>query len=288
MDKVGIILLNYNTYQDTIECIYSLQNIHYPCYEIIVVDNCSTDDSYSKLLAISNITLLKSDYNGGFAYGNNIGIEYALKHHCDQILLLNNDTTVEPDFLNELVSVSLNNGVGIVAPKILYYHQKDKIWSAGGTINWNLFVGYNRQNKMPNNHLIEQKQMDFVNGCCMLIKKEVILDIGKLPEDYFMYFEDLDYCVQVGKKYKIMYVSKAVIYHKVSSSSGDSSSFQLEWLTRSQLHFMNKYRQMVGNRYHQIKVEIYLRKYLKVLWYLFRLDSVRAGAILKGMKNKNV
>ncbi|MFQ7303189.1 MAG: glycosyltransferase family 2 protein, partial [Beduini sp.] len=99
MDKIGIILLNYNAYEDTKECIESLKAMTYPNYEIFVVDNDSQDDSADRLKQIKDIHFIESGRNGGFGYGNNIGIKAAIKLGCQKILLLNNDTTVEPDFL---------------------------------------------------------------------------------------------------------------------------------------------------------------------------------------------
>lgn len=289
MDKIGIILVNYNAYQDTLECIESLGKMTYLNYEIIVVDNFSSDNSLSQLKQIKNIHLIEAKQNGGFAYGNNLGIHYALKHGCNQVLLLNNDTTVEPDFLEKMIKTSQNQNIGIVAPKILNYYDRHIIWSAGGTINWRLFVGYNDQTGMIDSKIKEVKDVEFSNGCCLLIKKEVIETIGDLPEDYFMYYEDLDYCLQVRKNYRIIYNSEAVIYHKVSASSGIESPFQLEWVTRSQLKFMNKYQHYVDYKtLKKCKVEIYLRKYARILSYLFKFDYTRAHAILKGMDQKKL
>lgn len=283
MDKIGIILVNYNTCKDTIECIDSLKKISYKNYMIIVVDNCSTDQSFKKLKKIKNIDVVQSGRNGGFAYGNNIGIKYALTKGCDQVLLLNNDTVVEPDFLDYLVQENKNDTVGIVAPKILNYYNQEMIWSAGGVLNWNLFVGYNRLCGKKDQKLKEKSFMEFVNGCCMLIKKEVIDTIGYLPEEYFMYYEDLDYCIQVRKHFKIVYTSYSVIYHKVSVSSGLNSPFMLEWVNRSQLKFMRKYKDYVGKKYTRIKIEIYLRKYLRLCAYLLQFDFSRAHALFKGI-----
>lgn len=286
MDKIGIILLNYNSYEDTKECIESLNKITYPNYEIIVVDNKSTDDSYTKLKTVDNITLIQSNFNGGFAYGNNIGIKYALDHECNQVLLLNNDTTVEPNFLDELVEINKQKNVGIAAPKILNFYTPHIIWSAGGTINWKLFVGYNDQTGMIDSKYKEIKDVDFSNGCCLLIKKEVIDTIGYLPEEYFMYYEDLDYCLQVREKYHIVYTSESIIYHKISASSGIASPFQLEWVTRSQLKFMNKYKSRVSEEeFKRNKIEVYLRKCARMASYLVKFDYNRAHAILKGFKN---
>lgn len=286
MDKIGIILVNYNAYDDTKECIDSLKKLTYPNYEIFVVDNASQDDSAIKLKQLENIHFIESGKNGGFGYGNNVGIKEALKRECQKILLLNNDTTVKPDFLTILNSDLENKKIGIIAPKILNYYNKNKIWALGGEIHWPLFVAYNTLCDQEDQQIIVKKKVDFISGCCMLIRKEVFEEVGYLPEDYFMYFEDLDFCLQVSKKYELWIDSQAVIYHKVSAASGENSPFQLEWVNRSQFKFMERYGQQVEH-YSRYRRRLYLRKWARIMAYLMKFDYSRAYAIYKGIKKSS-
>ena len=134
---IAIILVNYNGAEDTIDCIKSLSRIKNVEYEIVVVDNKSTDDSILKLKdfqKISKFILIEADCNKGFSAGNNIGIRY--EANADYYLLLNNDTVVEPDFLNKLIyEIKENPRCGATISKILYYSQPDTIWYAGGSFN---------------------------------------------------------------------------------------------------------------------------------------------------------
>ena len=140
LPKVDIIILNYNGYKDTIECIKSLQDITYNNIDIIIIDNNSTDNSeyeIKKFISKSNnIQYIQSGKNIGFSGGNNIGIKLSLEKKSDYICLLNNDTVVEPDFLEPLIDImEKDKSIGITSGKIMYYDEPTKIWCAGGYID---------------------------------------------------------------------------------------------------------------------------------------------------------
>lgn len=238
--SVDIILLNYNNANDTIECIKSLENIHYSNYRIIVVDNKSNEDDIVLLERnIGNHVLLKSDFNGGFSYGNNIGIKKSLDEGIDYFLLLNNDTTVEVDFLKELISLTSKDDLGIGISKIMYYSQNNVLWYGGGEIEKYtgkiIHTGINETEDFFN----AQKNVTFASGCCMLIPRKVLLDIGFMREEYFLYYEDADYSSRViSAGYKIIYNPKSVIYHKVSASTGNNSKISQYYFSRNILFFI--------------------------------------------------
>lgn len=245
--SVAIILLNYCNYQDTISCIETIKKIKYTNYKVFIIDNHSPNESLSKLNRFinQNITVVDSGRNGGFAYGNNIGIRYALDKGFEYFLLLNNDTLVEPDFLTKLVyDGALGAGGDIVTSRIMYNSDRFKVWYAGGEIDWSNLraVHYDiNKNKYSNNSV---KEVDFISGCCMLISRKCIEKIGLLPEDYFMYYEDMDFCQhakEMGKK--LVYVPSSTIYHCVSASGGGSNSpFAIEWTNRARRKFYQNYK----------------------------------------------
>lgn len=294
MPLVYIILINYNGYKDTIECIQSLEKISYKNFEIVVVDNASTNDSiiYIKKSCeelLKKCTIIESKSNLGFSGGNNLAIEYAIKNKAEYVLLLNNDTLVEPNFLDEMLnSFHKDEKIGIVGCKIMYYPQKNIIWYAGGKIDWFKFIvvhfGIGDIDKEQFN---KEKEMDFMTGCCMLIKTEVFKKVGLLSNEYFMYFEDVDYCVKVRQaNYKIWYNPKAVIYHKVGlSSGGEESSFSIKWNTRNRIIFMNKYRNKV-KAFNLIisKMFFYSTRIIRYLQYIYIGEKVKSKAILEGIK----
>jgi GT2 family glycosyltransferase len=289
--KVGIILLNYKGVKDTIECVKSLEKISYKNLHIIIVDNHSQDGSYEKLKNSldSKHIIIEAKANGGFAKGNNIGIDYALKMGCDYILLLNNDTLVEKDFLTELVNCyEVHKDAGIVGCKILYESKRDLIWYAGGEINLKRFYGFHYgEGQKDSGEFNREKEISFTTGCVMLIGRDVLEKVGKLPEEYFMYYEDVDYCLTVQEaEYKIYYCPSAVVYHKVSASSGgEASAFAIKWNTRNRIIFMNKFKYKVSKPSYIIgKLFFYSTRVIKLMEYYIKGDADKGKALLTGIK----
>lgn len=290
-EKVSIILLNYKGTKDTLECVESLEKIKYDNFDIIIVDNDSPDDSYEVLKEKldSKHILIKSEDNGGFAKGNNIGIEYAMKNNSDFVLLLNNDTLVEEDFLNEMLECyKRHKDAGIIGCKILYESKRDLIWYGGGEINLKRFYGlhYGEREKDSEEFNVE-KEVTFSTGCVMLIPAEVIRKAGYLPKEYFLYYEDVDYCMKVQEAgYKIYYCPKSVVYHKVSASTGgEESPFAVKWNTRNRIIFMNKYKNKVSSiNYKKAKLFFYSTRVIKLIQYYLKGDNEKAEALKSGIR----
>lgn len=240
--SVYIITLNWNGYTDTVECLNSLQKITYLNYKIIVVDNGSVNEDYLRLRNyFPNIELVRSESNLGFSGGNNLGIKYALKQNPDYILLLNNDTTVNPDFIEKSIDIfDKYTKVGIVSPIIYYYSNPNKVWSAGGKINRLRGSGVNTT--CICDPFVSEFEVNFVSGCCMLIKTEVLNQVGLFDDNYFLYAEDTDLCIRtINAGYKIFVSQAAKIYHKVSQSSASkTSALPVYYTTRNRLYFTKK------------------------------------------------
>ena len=243
--RVSIILVNFNGSDDTIECIKSLEQLIYPNYNIIVVDNASEPEQIMKLDSISSdgVHIIKSKENLGFSGGNNLGIKHAFKLGAQYVCLLNNDTVVDKMFLNYLVDrIELDYNIGIVCPKICEYYNKKRISYGGGEINYTkggcFIYGINVYDEKIMN---QSRPITFASGCCMLIRKEVIDKIGYLPEEYFLYYEDTDYSVRtIEFGFRIWYDSNAVIWHKESVSTGKGSPNYQYYFTRNRLMFIRK------------------------------------------------
>ncbi|MDS0526653.1 glycosyltransferase family 2 protein [Clostridium sp. SHJSY1] len=279
---VYIIIVNYNGYQDTIECVNSLKKITYNNIEIIVVDNASTNNSYNLLdTELDNCTILKSNSNNGFSAGNNIGIKYALEKKAEYILLLNNDTIVDKNFLNPLIEAMSDSLVGISAGKIYYYDRKKVIWSAGGYLNRLKALGCHYGMNSPDLQKFNiKREVSFLTGCCQLIRSSIFDEIGLYDEDYFLYLEDADYCLKVLKSgYKMIYEPKSVIYHKVSSSVEEFSEMYLYYFTRNRLMFMNKIEYRVGIKFISLTYFIFTRL-ISILKY-----RQKSKAILRGIED---
>lgn len=224
--KVYIILVNWNGWGDTVECLHSLEKLNYPDYSIIVVDNGSTDQSVDEIEhRFPGITLLKNSENRGFAGGNNVGIEYALEQKTDYIWLLNNDTVVDRQALSHLVErMEEDQDIGICGSKLIYYHQRDTIQVlAGGSYNKWLSTTNNFGQHQPveapvNSRQIEDK-LDFVIGASMLVSRRFLDEVGWLSEDYFLYYEEIDWGIRAQPHFSLGFAPGSVVYHKEGAST---------------------------------------------------------------------
>lgn len=263
MTKVSIIILNWNRAGDTIECVRSVskcQRSNVEC-QIVVVDNASTDDSVKKLkrfkIQDSRFKILVNKENLGFAGGNNSGIDYAMKKGADWVLILNNDTIVDKDLIVELLKVSRKHPkVGILSPKIYFakgfeFHKKRYkkselgrvIWAAGGYMDWDNVFGKNRGvDEVDKGQYKKIERIDFATGACMLISSKALKDVGVFDSRYFMYFEDVDLCSRMLKSnWNIMYIPKALVWHKVAQSSSAGSNLNDYYISRNRMLFGLKY-----------------------------------------------
>lgn len=242
--KVFVIILNWNYYQDTIACLRSLQKVHYSNMHVVVVDNGSENESVTVLKReFPEVTILVSEENVGFAAGSNIGIRYALRHSADYVLLLNNDTEVDENFLKPMVEVAeADEKIGIVGGKIYYFHSKHKMWSTGGYINLLKGRGIHvALNRFDDGCFNKGHYVGFVSGCLMLIKRAVLENCGLLPDEYFFGVEEWDYSFRVDKLgYKLYYCPQAVIWHKVGASHQRFAPKYIYNAYRNKLLFMKR------------------------------------------------
>jgi len=238
---VSIISVNYNTDVATAEMLRSLQQVTYPYLEIIVVDNASAVDAGYLADEFPQIKFIQNPKNLGFAGGNNRGIEAA---KGDIILLLNNDTEVAPSFIEPIVTLfNEHSEVGIVCPKILYYQSKDIIQYAGGTAINPLtargkFIGTGEKDA---GQYDEPHQTQLAHGAAMAIRKRVFDKIGLLPEDYFLYYEELDFSEHAQRAgFTIWYQANSVVWHKESMSVGKASVIKVYYQNRNRLLFIRR------------------------------------------------
>ena len=223
--KASIIIVNYNGAEDTLECLNSLKKIDYPDYEIILVDNASSDASFVLNEVHKNfpaVKILAMPRNLGFAGGNNAGIKTAIDGVARYVILLNNDTIVAPDFLSQMIKAAESDkSIGIVGAKIYYFAKKNRVWYNGGIFSWTGGGRHIQDGAVDGNpEDNEIKNTEYITGCALLIKKEAIEKIGLLCEDFFMYYEDIEWSLRAQKAgYKTMVAPAAHIWHKVSRSA---------------------------------------------------------------------
>jgi GT2 family glycosyltransferase len=216
--RVSIVILNWNSYQVTLDCLVSLRNMDYRNFEMVLVDNGSVDGSPARLLEnVPEIRLIRNATNLGFAGGCNAGIRDAIRRGTDYVLLLNNDTIVAPDFLSQLVRVAgSDEKIGAVSPKIFFFDHPDRLNYAGGEHRrWRLFPKVFGLRQLDDGRYDKIRKVSFLTGCAFLIKAEVVRKIGVLEEVYFHFYEDIEWSLRVLKAgYKTMYVPSSVIWHK--------------------------------------------------------------------------
>jgi GT2 family glycosyltransferase len=218
--KVSIIILNWNGLSDTIECLESLKKINYSNYNVVLIDNGSSgnDAQVLKQKYGDYIFLIENDKNYGYTGGVNIGIKYTLSNlQSDYILLLNNDTVVDPEFLIKMVEVlESDKSIGITGPIVYYYDDPGHIQTMGERLKittWDIFCIGSKD--IDFNTIIDQCEVDFFT-CCFLVRIEVVKKIGLLNEDYFCYWEDIDYCMRAKEAgYKVVCSPHSRIWHKM-------------------------------------------------------------------------
>ena len=241
------------------ECINSLLKITYPNYKILVIDNGSDGDDANIIREHfgSEIDIFAENKNHGFAEGCNIGIRYSLQRNADYILLQNNDTIVDPDFLKHMVSLADNDEtIGIVGPKIYYYDRPNIIWDTGAIIKWWCGDFYGCGNREVDNGQYDiPVHRDYITGCSILIKAKVFNAIGLLDNSYFFGLEDVDFCTRARRAgYKIMYCPKAKVWHKGGRSRTRLARFKdtLKTIYKAGGLFDIKYRVKFFKKYSRL------------------------------------
>lgn len=238
---VSIISINYNGLLVTLDMIRSLKKISYPAIEIIIVDNNSNEDPDEITTLFPDVTLLKNPTNQGFAGGNNRGIEISKGEY---ILLLNNDTLVPEGFLEPLVKRALsNNRIGLISPKLVYYEDPTIIQFAGyNDINPITGRGHGIGfNEKDNGQYDIAKQTSRGHGAAMFMPRRVIEQIGFMPEIYFLYYEEMDYCEKIKKGgFEIWYEPASKIIHKESMAVGKHSTLKTYYMSRNRLLYLRR------------------------------------------------
>lgn len=232
LPHVGIVILNWNGYRVTRRCLDSLRTVDYAARTVYLLDNGSTDDSWTRLsteCADDGTVLIANGENLGFAAGCNPGIRRAVADGCAFVLLLNNDTlTPRPDFLHAMVELACSDPrIGLVGGRILLYPDTRTLWCTGGTIGW-LGERYLGMNELDDGQYADVADRSFVSGALMLIRREVLDSVGLLPEEYFFGHEDWEYSLRVRRAgWRIVYQPRAVIQHEAGSSH---AAFNPTWV----------------------------------------------------------
>jgi GT2 family glycosyltransferase len=241
---VGIVLVNWNAVEDTVECLRSLQSVDYSPFFTIVVDNGSAEDPSLKVAAAApTATVVRLPHNAGFAGGNNLGMAYALARGADYVLCLNNDTVVAPDFLNLLVrAVEADAHFGMATAAIYRYSEPTQLVALGCDIDlsssppaWQIVPSDSR--------LKVAHEVPFGEGCALMLARAVIETTGGFDNDFFAYAEDADLCLRARRcGWRCVVVPDARVWHKIDAkSSGHHSDTALFYFYRNAWHLVRRH-----------------------------------------------
>ena len=292
---VGIIILNWNNYEDTAECIESMNQVQYPNYSIIIVDNGSSDKSGKRLQnEFNECEFVFSDENLGFAGGCNLGIDYAIENGADHVLLINNDITVSPDFLRPLVQTAEQNDSVAAVGSVIYEGNTETIWDAGGEMR-PYIADVLRYKQIQ---YAECYQVDFVT-CANILLTGDFLRSNRLDDFYFFGVEEFDLSWTAKNNGWILIINPdSEVYHDVGSSteelySGNKffSAFQKYHNTRGRLYFASKNLKLHHRLVYYLSVVfVYPLFYLWIGLKYSRIDILQAhlNAIYDYLMNRGI
>jgi len=292
--SIAVILVNWKKYNLTSKCIDSLNKSNYKNFKIILVDN---EYSEKSLIDLRNkhkeLIVFKEKNNLGFAGGNNIGIRYALENDYDYIMLLNNDTEVKENFILPLVErIEKDHFLGAVQPLILNFSNKSIIWNAGGKLNKFLGLTSTRlNNNKLNSSIVFDDYTDWISGCCILIKSEILTKVGLLDEKFFNYYEDVDWSLRMKNLgYDLGFVKESIIYHHGSSSSKNKKT--KEGVISSKIHYFNIRNHILLLKKHKNLFNFFGIVFFQIIkttsyifYFLIKFRFNKLTMVLKGLKH---
>lgn len=246
MGKICISIVVYNSAEDTLEAVLALKKINFPLQDVFIVDNNSRKEERELLKKNipAQVNLIFSHKNPGYAGGHNQIIKRTMQKGYEYFFLLNPDVLIYQDnFFKLLVNTMEMSGAGIIGPIILYEDRKNIIQCAGGYVN--TFVGYTQmfgKNKRLSSLKKKNIECDFVSGSAIMIKRNVFEKLGLLPENYFLYFEESDFCYTAKRSgIKVMICTQAHAYHKSAHTIGYLSKIYLYYMIRNYPLFAKKH-----------------------------------------------
>lgn len=303
--KVYIVILNYRRTPDTIECLESLLGINYSNYQVLVIDNSEIDSPFHALLDWASlkkiefdqtdekrlnlsenqkkIVFIKSEKNKGFASGNNIGLRAILDAQKvdSYIWLLNNDTIVDKDSLKEQIlylMLNQHSKIGILGSKLIYYFKRDNLQAIGGRFNKKFFISEHiGEGESTTKSKSEFEKIDYVIGASMFVKYKFLKDVGILNEDFFLYYEELDWAYRAQEKgWFLDWCPDSLVFHKEGASIGSSyDSKKRSFFSEVQIF---KSRKIFVKKHYRLKLRFYISSLLLIL------NRVRKGKFKLGVE----
>ncbi len=261
------VILNTNRKEDSLACLKSLAANGYPNHQIIVLDNASTDGSVEAISAsYPTVEIVRLTANKGYAGNNNVGIQAACSREADWIFVLNEDTILAPECIETLVSVGENEpDCGIVGPMVYHFDEPDIIQSAGGSLGPLWRSEHEGQNERDDGQFPAPRQVEWISGCAILVRREVIEQVGMLDERFFYYWEETEWCLRSRRGgWKIFHVPAAKLWHKGVQRDYKPNPNVTYYNTRNRLLLLAKHHAPVrvlvsyrlGNISHDLKLDI--------------------------------
>jgi GT2 family glycosyltransferase len=244
---VAVVTVTYNSGSVIDGFLRSVLSQTYSAFQLYVIDNASADATLQTISKYrdSRICVIANRDNLGIAEANNQGIRAGLADGCEYVLLMNNDTEFGPDLIANLVTGVKTHSAHMTAPKILFHHDQEVIWSAGGGFHKKrgysgFHHGYGEKDCGQFN---VPRRVDHAPACCLLVRKEVFATIGMMDDRYFTYVEDTDFCYRASRAgLKLIYLPSAVLLHKAHSLTGGLfSNFMMRYTTRNRVYFLLKH-----------------------------------------------
>lgn len=239
------VILNTNRCEDTLACLASLHQSAYPNHKTIVLDNASTDGSVEAIRAqFPDAQIIQLSENLGYAGNNNTGIEAAINQGADWVLVLNEDTILAPDCLDSLIEAAeADPQAGVLGPTVYHFDEPDVIQSAGGRLTRAWRACHLGQNERDQGQYDRPRQVEWISGCAILVKRQVIEQVGALDSRFFYYWEETDWCTRARKRnWKVLHVPKAHLWHKGVQRNYHPSPNVTYYNTRNRLLFLAKNR----------------------------------------------
>lgn len=276
--RVAVVVLNWNGWSDTLACTESLLASDFTDFSIIICDNQSMDDSVDRIsqwglgltgcgfIALDEaaasmgpipdgvrVVLIKNHRNYGYAGGNNVGIALAMQSpELEFVWVLNNDTLVAPDALRKVTNRMLSDPtIGLCGSSLVYSWDRTRVQAFGGGCysKWSgrtwLIGAFSDVGRIPSDPSAVEATMDLVVGAATLVSRRLLNDVGSMCDDYFLYYEEIDWATRAKGRFRLGYASDSLVFHKEGASIGTSASggspLSIYYLFRNRIRFSLKH-----------------------------------------------
>lgn len=253
LPSIAVVVLNTNRREDTLECLASLEALDYPNHSVIVLDNASTDGSAEAVRArFPAVRVHHLTENLGYAGNNNVGIRLAVEAGADWVLVLNEDTTLDPACFTELMrAAAVDPRIGVVGPMVYHADEPTVIQSAGGLLDARWTSIHAGQNEDDRGQFAAPRDVQWISGCAILVRAEAIRQVGALDERFFYYWEETEWCIRIAKAgWRIVHVPAARIWHKGVTRHYRPGPSVAYYNTRNRLLMQSVHRAPLSVRAH--------------------------------------